>query len=317
MGATLALLVVLAVGSLFLGVSSVTPGGLISGDDGQWRIFMASRVPRLIAIMTAGMGMSIAGLIMQQISRNKFVSPSTSGAIESASLGILVATLLFTSASVLQKMSVSFFFSLAGMFIFMRILSRIRLRDAIIVPLIGIMFGGVISSGTTFIAYRYDLLQMVGAWTTGSFSGVLRGRYELLYIAVPVAALAYLYADRFTLAGMGEDFATNLGLHYQRVVTTGLVLVALMTAVVVITVGAIPFLGLIVPNVVSILLGDSVRRTLPYTAMGGAIFVLACDIIGRIVRFPYEIPIGLIVGVVGGAIFLFLIMRRGAYATQS
>lgn len=317
MVATLALLALLSAGSLFLGVSSVTPAGLINGDDAQWQIFMASRLPRLVAIVTAGMGMSVAGLIMQQISRNKFVAPSTSGAIESASLGILVATLIFTSASVIQKMSVSFVFSLAGMFIFMRILNRIRMRDAIIVPLIGIMFGGVISSFTTFIAYRYDLLQMVGAWTTGSFSGVLRGRYELLYIAVPVTVLAYLFADRFTLAGMGEDFATNLGLHYQRVVTTGLVLVALSTAVVVITVGSIPFLGLIVPNVVSILLGDSVRRTLPFTAMGGAIFVLTCDIIGRIVRFPYEIPIGLIVGMIGGAIFLFLIMRRGAYATQS
>ncbi len=313
---TITFLLILAVGSLFVGVRNITPWGLLYAQDDQWQVFLISRVPRLIAILTAGMSMSVVGLIMQQLARNKFVTPATAGTMESASLGILVSILFFGAASVLQKMTLSFAFALVGTLIFMRILETIKYRDVIFVPLVGIMFGGVIGSLTTFIAYRYDLIQTLGAWMYGDFSGVLRGRYELLYLAVPVTIMAYLFADRFTLAGMGEDFAVNLGLHYKQVMNIGFVIIALSTSAVVLTVGSIPFLGLIVPNVVTILLGDNIKKTLPYTALLGASFVLACDIIGRTIRYPYEIPISLVVGVVGGGIFLLLILRRGVYASS-
>lgn len=100
-------------------------------------------------------------------------------------------------------------------------------------------------------------------------------------------------------------------------VNIGLGIVALTTAVIVIIAGSIPFLGLIVPNVASILIGDNMRCTLPLTALLGDVFVLACDIMGRLIIRPYEVPIGMVVGVVGSVIFLFLILRRGAYATAS
>ncbi|GIV77825.1 MAG: iron ABC transporter permease [Litorilinea sp.] len=308
------LLGVLAVLSLFVGAHTLTLAGLLAWDSAQLRVFLASRVPRLVAILTAGMGMGVVGLVMQQLARNRFVAPSTAGTVESATLGILVALLLFPAATVLQKMGIAFLFALAGTVLFLQMLARIPLKDVIIVPLVGIMFGRVIGAVTTFFAYRHDLLQSLGAWTNGDFSGVLRGRYELLYVAIPAVMLAYWFADRFTLAGMGEDFARNLGLNYQQVLYLGLSIVALVTAVVVLTVGAIPFLGLIVPNVVSLLLGDHMRRTLPYTAWGGALLVLACDLLGRLIRYPYEIPVGTIVGVLGSGIFLLLILRREAYA---
>ncbi|WP_141608353.1 ABC transporter permease [Litorilinea aerophila] len=308
------LLGVLAVLSLFVGAHTLTLNGLLAWDSTQLRVFLASRVPRLVAILTAGMGMGVVGLVMQQLARNRFVAPSTAGTVESATLGILVALLLFPAATMLQKMGIAFIFALAGTVLFLQMLARIPLKDVIIVPLVGIMFGRVIGAVTTFFAYRHDLLQSLGAWTNGDFSGVLRGRYELLYVAIPAVMLAYWFADRFTLAGMGEDFARNLGLNYQQVLYLGLSIVALVTAVVVLTVGAIPFLGLIVPNVVSLLLGDHMRRTLPYTAWGGALLVLACDLLGRLIRYPYEIPVGTIVGVLGSGIFLLLILRREAYA---
>lgn len=312
----IALLVTLSMISLFIGVRTITLEGLLNGEGNQMQVFLASRVPRLIAILIAGMSSSVVGLIMQQLARNKFVSPSTAGTMEAASLGILVAILFFSASSVIVKMLISFIFALLGTFVFMSILERAKFKDVIFVPLIGIMFGGVIGSFTTFIAVKYDLMQTLGSWMNGDFSGILRGRYELLYIAVPTTIIAYIFADRFTVAGMGESFATNLGLNYRQVMTIGLTIIALSTSVVVITVGAIPFLGLIVPNVVTIVLGDSVKRTLPYTALAGMIFVLVCDIVGRTIRYPYEIPISLIVGIVGSAMFLFLILRRGVYATQ-
>lgn len=309
-----ACLLILSFVSLFVGVRTLTPWGLLTAQDDQIQVFLISRIPRLIAILTAGMSMSVVGLIMQQLARNKFVTPSTAGTVESATLGIFVSILFFSSAPLLIKMLIAFVFALTGTMFFLKILERVQLRDVIVVPLIGIMFGGVVGSITTFFAYRYDLLQTLGAWTNGDFSGILRGRYELLYIAVPVTVVAYLFADRFTLAGMGEEFSINLGLNYAQVMNTGLGLIALTTSVVVLTVGAIPYLGLIVPNVVTMLMGDNLKKVLPYTALFGAIFVLAGDIIGRTIRYPYEIPIGTVVGVLGSGIFLLLILRRGVYA---
>lgn len=307
-------LIALSLVSLFVGVSRITPLDLLSFQSEETQIFLISRVPRLIAILLAGAGMSIAGLIMQQLSRNKFVSPTTAGTLDATRLGILVSMLLFTNASMIEKMVVAFAFALAGTLLFMQLLDRIKFKDAIFIPLIGMMFGNILSSVTTFFAYRADVIQNMAAWLQGDFSAIMKGRYELLYISIPILIIAYLYANKFTVAGMGEDFSKNLGLSYKKVVNLGLILVALITATVVLTVGMIPFLGLIIPNIISIFKGDHLRKTLPHTAILGAIFLLICDILGRLIIFPYEISISLMVGVIGSGIFLYLLFRGKAYA---
>ena len=142
---------------------------------------------------------------------------------------------------------------------------------------------------------------------------VLKGNYELLYLSIPLVIVAFFYANKFTVAGMGEDFSKNLGLNYNKVVNIGLIIVSLISSVVVITVGKIPFLGLIIPNIVTIYKGDNLKNSLYDTALLGAVFLLACDILGRLVIYPYEISIGLIVGVLGSAIFLYLLIRRNGH----
>ncbi|MBF4993819.1 ABC transporter permease [Arthrobacter gandavensis] len=300
----------LAVVSMFVGVSDVSLSSLLAGDEHAWNILWVSRVPRTLSIILAGMALSVAGLIMQLMARNKFVEPSTVGTIESASLGILVVTVLLPGASLFLKMSTATLFAVAGTALFLLILRRIPLRNTLIVPLVGIMLGGVIAAVTTFFAYRFDLLQTLNSWMTGDFSGVLRGRYELLWIVGALTLIGFLAADRFTVAGMGQEFTTNLGLNYNRVMTLGLIIVSLISAVVVVSVGSVPFLGLIVPNLVSLLVGDNVRRAIPWVAIFGAGFVLACDVIGRTIRYPYEIPVGVIVAAVGSVLFLYLLLRK-------
>ena len=148
----------------------------------------------------------------------------------------------------------------------------------------------------------------------GDFSMILKGNYEILYITIPMIIIAYIYANRFTIAGMGEDFATNLGLNYKKVVNLGLVIVALVTVCVVVTAGSIPYIGLIVPNIVSLYRGDNIKENIWHTGLFGAVFVLVCDIFGRLVIYPYEITIGLTVGVIGSIIFLYLLLRRNVSA---
>ncbi|AIW28721.1 ABC transporter permease [Bacillus velezensis] len=309
----LLLLAVLACTSIFIGVEDLSPLDIFHLNKEQAGTLFDSRLPRLVSIIIAGMSLSICGLIMQQISRNKFVSPTTAGTMDWARLGILISLMLFTSASPLVKMSIAFVFALAGNFLFMKILERIKFNDAIFIPLVGLMLGNIVSSIATFIAYKYDLIQNLSSWLQGDFSLVVKGRYELLYLSIPLVIIAYVYADKFTVAGMGESFSVNLGLKYKRVVNIGLIIVSLIASLVILTVGMLPFLGLIIPNMVSIYKGDNLRSSLPHTALLGTVFVLFCDILGRVIIFPYEISIGLMVGVIGSGIFLYMLLRRKAY----
>ena len=302
---------ILAVVSLFVGVSDLSLGALLSTspEARPMQILLISRIPRTLAIILSGSAMAIAGLVMQMIVRNRFVEPSTAGTTESASFGFLIATLLVPGWPLMGKMLIAAAFALAGTALFLRILRAVPLRDVMLVPLVGIMLGGIIGAVTSFFAYRFELLPSLLAWNMGDFSGILRGRYELLWIGLGCGALAYLAADRFTVAGMGKDFTTNLGLNYQRVMVLGLIIVSLVSATVLVTAGSIPFLGLIIPNLVSLMVGDNMRRTVPWVAVMGAGFVLGCDILGRVVRYPYEIPISVVVGVIGSAVFLYLLLR--------
>lgn len=310
--AMVALFVVLCVASLLLGVGDVSLSALwhASFDDEAWQLFAISRVPRTLALILAGSSMAVAGMIMQMLMRNRFVEPSTAGTIESATLGILLVTLLAPDMPVIGKMLVAAACAMAGTGLFVVILRRLPIRSTMLVPVIGLVLGGVIHAITTFFAYQFDLLQSLHAWTTGDFSGVLRGRYELLWIGFVLACAAYIAADRFTVVGMGEQFTTNLGLNHKRLTVIGLVIVSAISAVVVITVGGIPFLGLLVPNVVSMYFGDNMRKSVPWVAALGALFVLVCDIVGRLIYYPYEIPIGTVVGIIGSVLFLCLLLNR-------
>ncbi len=306
------LLMILSIISLFIGVDDINIIDLLNDNKDKLMVFLISRVPRLISILVAGMGMSIAGLIMQQISKNKFVSPTTGATIDSAQLGIVICMLTIPGASIFAKTVIAFIFSLIGTFMFMKIIGKLQFKNVIFVPLVGIMFGNIIGAMTDFIAYKYDMSQNVTAWMQGDFSMILKGNYEILYITIPMIILAYVYANRFTVAGMGEDFATNLGLNYKKVVNLGLIIVSLVTVCVVVTAGNIPYIGLIVPNIVSLYMGDNIRESIWHTGLFGAIFVLVCDIFGRVIIYPYEISIGLTVGVIGSITFLYLILRRNA-----
>ncbi|MGG7164989.1 ABC transporter permease [Clostridium ihumii] len=309
------LLIIFSIISLFLGSKSIGIADVLSGNKESIHLMLVSRVPRLVSILVAGMGMSICGIIMQQISQNKFVSPTTGATIDSAKLGIVVAMIIFPSASIMQKTIISFIFALIGTFIFMTFIRKLKFKNVIFVPLVGIMCGNIIGSMTTFLGYRFDIIQNVNSWMEGNFSMILKGNYELVYLSIPLMLVAVLYANKFTVAGMGEDFAINLGVNYKSVVNVGLIIVALVTVCVIITAGNIPYIGLIVPNIVSLYKGDDVNKIIWDTALFGALFVLVCDIVSRILIYPYEISVGLTVGVIGSITFLIMLFRRNSYAS--
>lgn len=297
-------------------VSIITGAASMSSQDPlAWLVLTVSRIPRTLAAMLSGAALAVAGVVMQQIARNRFVEPSTTGTPESAALGLLAVTLLVPDAPIWVKMVVASVSALAGTALFLRVIRRLPPREVFLVPLAGLILSGVIGAAVTWIAWDADLMQLVGTWLmTGEFSGVIAGRYELLWIAGFAAAIAWFAADRFSILALGPEAATGLGLNPDAVMRLGLVVVSVVTAMVVVSVGMIPFVGLVVPNIVSRLMGDNLRKTLLPTAMGGAGLVLASDLIGRIVVFPFEIPAGTILGVSGAAIFLWLLWSRPRHA---
>lgn len=303
-------LLVLSVVSLFVGVMDITPAALMSGDIEQLEIFLISRLPRLLAILCTGVGMSVAGLIMQQLCMNKFVSPTTGATISSAQLGILLALLFMPDSTLWSRAIFAFASAVFGTWIFVWFIQRIRFKDSVMVPLVGIMFGNVISGVTSYLAYKYEMTQALSSWLVGHFSMVLKGRYEIVYLVVPLVILAFIFANHFNIAGMGKDFSKNLGVSYNMVLIMGLTIAAMITAAVVVVVGSVSYIGLIVPNIVTMFKGDKIRGTLVDTALFGACFVLACDMTGRILIAPYELPIELIVGIIGSILFVILLLYR-------
>ncbi|EAL2978781.1 iron ABC transporter permease [Campylobacter coli] len=310
----LILLVVFGIISLFIGVIRINLDDIFSLSTTQLEIILLTRIPRLIAILLTGMSLSICGLIMQQLTQNKFVSPTTAGTMDCAKFGILISLIFFTGASFFTQAIIASIFALLGSFIFIQILRKIKLKDVIFVPLIGLMFGGIINAITTFFAYALNYIQNIQGWLQGSMANVMQGNYELLYISLPLFILAYFLAHKITIAGMGEDLALNLGVSYNTILFLGLIIVSIITSVVIVSIGVIPFLGLIIPNLVAIYRGDNLKKNLIYIALCGALFLLICDIISRLVIFPFEMPLSITTGVLGSLIFIFLLLKRKTYA---
>ncbi|AIL32174.1 ABC transporter permease [Basilea psittacipulmonis] len=303
------LLVILTTLSMTIGVADFSWANIFTQSH-DLQLLLVSRIPRTLAIILTGASLSVAGMVLQIVLRNRFIEPSMTGATQSATLGILAASLLLPASSLLLKMSIATIAALMGIVLFMGLLSRLPPTQKLLVPLIGIIYGSILEALGTFIAYETDTLQLISVWFTGDFSSVLAGRYELLWLSAILVVVIYFLADRLTIAGMGKEISTGLGVSHEKMLWISLIAVALISAVVVVSVGAIPFVGLVVPNIVSRIAGDRLRKSLPSVILMGANLLLICDIVGRVINIPYEIPVSTIFGVIGTGVFLYLLMRR-------
>lgn len=299
------------VGVLLLLVLSLLTGVYdIFGGDGGAEMFQITRVPRTIALVLSGAAMAMCGLVMQLLTQNRFVEPTTTGTTEWAGLGLMLTVIVYPDASILARMIGAIIAAFIGTLVFFLFLRRVSLKSSLIVPIIGIMLGAVVGAISTFIAVQTDMLQSLGIWFAGSFTSILRGQYEILWVVVIVVIAVFITADRFTVAGLGKEVATNVGLNYNQVILIGTILVAIATGVVTVVVGSLPFLGLIVPNIVSMIRGDDLRSNLPWVCLLGIAIVTICDLIGRVVIMPFELPVSVILGVVGAAVFVGLLLRQ-------
>lgn len=303
-----AIFAVLVLASLAVGVGDVFEE-LLSGGPGL-DLLLISRLPRTLAAILTGAGLALAGLVLQTLAKNRFVEPMTAGGGASAALGILAVTLLAPGASIAMKSLAASLAAFAGTALFLLLVRRLPPTQPLLVALFAIIYGAVLDAAGSAIAWHHDLVQYLAVWQNGEFSGIMQGRYELLWVIALLAGLAWWAADRMTILSLGRDAAVGLGLNHIAMMQIGLAIVALVSGITVVTVGMIPFVGLVVPALVARRFGDDVRRTLPLVAGGGAALVLASDILARTIRYPYEVPVGTVLGVVGALAFLGILVVR-------
>ena len=301
---TIAVVAMLSVISMMTGVYDI-----LGQKDGM-SMFFITRVPRTVALILTGTAMAMSGLVMQLITQNRLVEPTTTGTIEWAGLGLLFIYLFFPNPSLVLRMTGAIVFSFLGTMIFFLFLRQVKLRSSLIVPIVGMMLGAVVSAFSTFIGLTFQMTQNIENWFIGSFSAVQVGRYEYLWLVIIITILIFIFADRLTLAGLGEDIATNLGVHYNRIVILGAVLISFLVGIVTAVIGNLPFLGLIVPNIVSMYRGDNLRENLPWVCVLGMGTIMICDIISRTIIMPFEVPVSLILGTIGSMVFIVTILKK-------
>ena len=281
-------------------------------------VFLTSRIPRLFAVILSAASLSVAGLLMQAISRNKFMSPTTAGTTDAAALGMLVGVVFFGTLPAVTQAVFAFVFALLATILFTSVINGLKLREVVYIPLIGLLYGGLIGAVSTAIAFRTELTPILAAFNMGSFAR-LGESFTLVYVVIVPLVISVLFATKFSIIGLGEDFAKNLGVSYKRVVFLGLIIVALISASTFVAVGPLPFVGLIIPNMATSFYGDNLKKSIFDLMLFGATFVMLCDIISRIVIFPFEMNVTVTISVVGGIVFMMYLIKgmRGVKSVRN
>ena len=151
------------------------------------------------------------------------------------------------------------------------------------------------------------------SWTQGSFAMIQTNQYEWLFLNLIIVVGIWRFSESFSIMNLGEEASTMLGLPFSQMEAIALFLVSLTTAVTMITVGSLPFLGVIIPNIVRHFVGNHLKKSRRLVFWSGVCLVLACDILARLIIRPYELSVSVILGVLGSAIFIWMLWRGDVY----
>jgi iron complex transport system permease protein len=306
----LVMLVALSSGTTYLSPADIA--GALTGDPGtaEYRILIHLRIPRVLMALVVGASLSVSGAMFQSLFRNPLSDPYTVGVSGGAALGASAGIVLGSSFALVAVFA--FTGSLAAITLVYG-LSRLRGLGPGGIILGGISLSFIFSAGVMliFALARAEMVHKALMWLMGDLS---LARYDALYrmgaFALVLLGAAMLLHRHLDVISFGGDFARSLGVaraDTRAVFWIGGLLAALAVALA----GVIGFVGLIVPHAMRALVGPVHRRLLPASAAAGALFLVMCDTIGRTVAMPYEIPVGVITGFLGGIFFLVLLLRRG------
>lgn len=315
--ALLALGVAILLLALCAGTSFIPPGKvltILAGLDhsAERGIVMGLRFPRALMALVIGASLAVSGTLFQALLRNPLSDPYTIGVSAGAAFGSSVAVV--AGASHTYVVLGAFAGSIAATALVYGLAKRLRLGSTALI-LGGISLGFILSSCVLllFAMSRAEEVHKALLWLMGDLSIAryqLFGRVALLSLLL--MAMGFFYSRHLNIISFGESFAKNLGVG-QGAVNNVFWIASLLSAVAVSLGGVIGFVGLIVPHAMRAIVGPDHRALLAASALGGGLFLLLCDTLGRSLAPPFEIPVGIITGIAGGAFFLVLLVRRGGF----
>ncbi|MGH2442721.1 MAG: FecCD family ABC transporter permease [Chloroflexota bacterium] len=297
--------------------------GHVSWPAYDAQIIWDLRLPRVLGAALVGMSLAVAGALFQAILRNPLADPYVIGTSAGAQLGVTLTFLLPVQFVLFgfQPAQLFAFVGAVATVLFVYSIARTRNGTSVITLILsGFVVSSFLISATTFLTYTgarvSDRLSQVLTWTMG---GVQVEHWSQLGVAAPGIVLgsmaAYILAAQLNLMLLGEDQASHLGVRVEMLKLIAIVLASLLTALAVTLAGVVAFVGLVVPHAVRLLYGPGHRVLVPAAAIGGAAFVVLCDLIARVVIAPSEVPLGVVTAIIGAPFFIHLLRRnRRSYA---
>ncbi len=325
-GTTLIVLVILLLIAIYVSVSigvvnfSISDLIAILRDSSkvEYSILTNIRIPRTLVGLGAGGALSISGLSLQAIYRNPLVEPYTLGISGGAALGVAIA-ISFGLQSAFSIYTLPLFGAI-GAFGVIFLIFFLGLRKKVVnvnnLLLIGVMISFVTSSALMMLmtTTTSENLQSIVFWTMGSLEESNR---FLIYFTVISSILGliglYFMVNQLNAFRIGQTGARHLGINTDRTAKIVFVLASVLTGISVSVAGIIGFVGLVIPHIMRYLIGNDYRILIISSYLGGAIFLIVSDLVARTIIAPNELPVGVITGIIGGSVFVFILSFRGKY----
>ncbi len=305
------------VGTTRISLPRVFDRGLPFADNVDAQIFFIARLPRVLAAALVGGALALAGVVFQALLRNPLASPDTLGVSAGAALGAMLAITFHVDVSVMgiSAVPIASFAGSLGALAIVYGLSTVRRRgtSTMVLLLAGVTLTTLISAVVAFVQYLADFADTFRTvrWLMGSLDVAGYAPIAAALVPLALAGLGFATLPRvLDLVSLGAESAAARGVNVVRAERVALVSASLATGAAVSLAGPVAFVGIVVPHLVRLLVGADHRLVLPGSALFGAAFLIACDLVARTLLAPLELPVGIVTAVLGGPFFLWLLFRR-------
>jgi iron complex transport system permease protein len=305
------------VGSTHISLTRVFDRSIPFADNVDAQIFFVARLPRVLAGALVGAALAAAGVVFQAMLRNPLATPFTLGVSAGSSLGAMLAIVLGASLTVgplspvpLASLAGA---ALAGTIVYWLATRRGHAMSTTVLLLAGVTLNSFFSALIMFVQYVADFAQVARAarWLMGDLD---TGGFEPIVAALPFTLIAFamfaMLPASLNLLSVGNDAAASRGVDVGRAQRLAFISASMATSAAVSLGGPIGFVGIVVPHLVRLLVGVDHRIVLPASALFGAAFLVACDLLARTLMAPVEIPVGVVTAMLGGPFFLWLLVRK-------
>ena len=311
----LTLLLLAVLGHLFIGHSAFDWQWPFA--DAQWFILQELRLPRVVMALIVGAGLAVAGVALQALFRNPLAEPGLIGVASGAAFGavlmMVLGGLVLSQVSLWMTALVAFAFGLLVTYLIYRLATKSGQTDIALMLLAGVAFNAIMGAGTQLLMSIADLVQLRGVtfWLMGSLVNLSwQSVLTVSLVIVLCSAVLWRLVRSMNAFVLGEHNALYMGFDVNRFKWQVMFFSALMVSSAVAVVGVIGFVGLVVPHIVRLWVGADHRLVLPLSALGGGLLLVLADWLARNLLYPLELPIGLLMALVGAPFFLYMLLKQ-------